>query len=45
MKRLLSILLCSAMLVTAVPGMYYSQGFGCETVYAQENESTVQEID
>lgn len=45
MKRLLSILLCSAMLVTALPGMYYSQGFGCETVYAQENESTVQEID
>jgi uncharacterized repeat protein (TIGR02543 family) len=44
MKRLLSILLCSAMLVTALPGMYYSQGFGCETVYAQENESTVQEI-
>jgi hypothetical protein len=41
MKRLLSILLCSAMLVTALPGMYYSQGFGCETVYAQENESTV----
>lgn len=45
MKRLLSILLCSAMLVTALPGMYYSQGFGCELVYAQENESTVQEID
>ena len=45
MKRFLSILLCSAILVTALPGMYYSQGFGCETVYAQENESTVQEID
>lgn len=38
MKRFLSVLLCTAMLITAVPGMYYAQGFGSQTVYAQEKK-------
>jgi len=34
------------MLITAVPGMYYAQGFGSQTVYAQEkSDSDIQEID
>lgn len=46
MKRFLSVLLCTAMLITAVPGMYYAQGFGSQTVYAQEkSDSDIQEID
>ncbi len=48
MKRIISILLCSAILVTAVPGMYYAQGFDNSSVYddVEDNDtSKLQEID
>lgn len=43
MKRFLSILLCSAMLVVSVPGMYYAQGFESQSAYDESNQ--LKEID
>lgn len=43
MKRCLSILLCSAMLVVSVPGMYYAQGFESQSAYDESNQ--LKEID
>ena len=45
MKRLLSILLCSAMLITAVPGTYYAQGFDNTSAYSDSSKSQITEID
>ena len=43
MKRFLSILLCSAMLVVSVPGMYHAQGFESQSAYDESNQ--LKEID
>ena len=45
MKRFLSILLCSVMLVTAVPGTYYAQGFDNVTAYSDDGSNLNNEID
>ena len=39
MKRFLSILLCSAMLVVSVPGMYHAQGFESQYAYDESNQT------